>query len=369
MKINRLNYRSPSASLTIAVLQIVLGSFLSIMFVISFAVTRFLEGQAWWSGSFSSLFAMAALVVSALILCQGIWGCVVYEKYRKLARVVMARSAAVTVKQLSEELHRTPSDVFSDISATINSRYWSGYGITESTLVLADGKKNSGTVISGPDVTLRKSSRRSRAGFVFFAAVFVPYMLVFGGPSLRPQFVIAGVLAVLAFVISTAILPKKIVISRHTAEHKPYKPEPVKTGVEETDSLLTDGLKQMGGLIELEKDIGDEKLAGPVSELLSITRQIFDYVKKHPDKAKQIRQFVGYYLPTTTKLLRNYMELNRQAVKGENIIESMKKIEGIMDGILFTFRQQLNDLYRDKNIDIAADVAVMEGMINRAEPE
>jgi hypothetical protein len=65
-------------------------------------------------------------------------------------------------------------------------------------------------------------------------------------------------------------------------------------------------------------------------------------------------------------LLRNYEDLSRQPVKGSNIKESMQKIEGIMDGILSTFRQHLDDLYRDKNIDISADIAVMENMIDQA---
>jgi len=379
MKIKKLSYRAPSASLTMAIMQIVFGFSFSVLFTILYVIARVTSRLAnnyqtaytggasvtFDPGSFVSFLFLIFIVLFGLLLCQGIWGCMVYDRYRKLARVIMTRSGAINVRQLSEELVRAPSDIFADICATINGKYWSGYGLTESTLVLADGSKNSGTVLSGPDLYFKKAKRRSRASFYFFAIIFLPFMIHYGSPGFQPQFMAVAIISIVALLASSAALPKKLVITQHPGKVKEYKPEAVKTGVEETDGLLKDGLKYLEELIALDQGVSDQKIKKPVNELVDITRQIFDYVQKQPEKAKQIRQFVNYYLPTTIKLLKNYEELNRQPVKGDNIRESMKKIEGIMDGILFTFRQQLNDLYRDKNIDIAADIAVMENMISQ----
>jgi hypothetical protein len=296
--------------------------------------------------------------------CLGVWGCFVYDKYRKLSKAVMSRPETATVTQISEELGRTPSEVLADLSNTLNGRYWSGYGVTDSTFVLVDGTKNTGTVLVDSGFSFREATRLSRWCFGFFAVIWLLYLIRPGFDSWQ-DFAIAGVISLLAFLIGTALFSKRIVVSQHEARVQEFKPEAVKTGVEEADDLLREGFFRFGQLADLDKTIGNEKLAGITRELQEITGQIFDYVKKQPEKAKRIRQFVAYYLPTTIKLLRNYEDLNRQPVKGDNIKESMLRIEGIMDGILSTFRQHLDDLYRDKNIDISADIAVMENMINQ----
>jgi len=152
---------------------------------------------------------------------------------------------------------------------------------------------------------------------------------------------------------------------------EPIKPEPSglksekETGSPETDGLLKVGIKHYNDLAALSASLHDKKLDKPVRELADITRQIFELVRKAPEKSKQIRQFINYYLPTTVNLIKNYDELSRQPVKGANIKEAIGKIEGVMDGILFTFRRQLDDLFLDKTIDISADITVMENMIKQ----
>jgi hypothetical protein len=363
MKIKKLRYRSPSTSLMLAILQVVGGGSFTLLFTIMFLVFRAAEAYNERIASTSLVF-LQLLFLSAVLLFRGIWNCLVYGRYRRLSRAIISRPTAVTIKQLTEAMSKSPADIFSDIHQTMGGRYWSGYGLTETTFVLADAGKNSGTILSGPDMVFSETRRRSRGCIGFFAVIWILY-LIYPGLAMWYDYLFAGVLSLLALFISAAILPKKIVISQKVIRVEDYTPEPVKTGVEATDDLLTEGLKQFADLMALDRAINDEKLDKPVRELLDITRQIFDYVKKQPEKSKQIRQFVNYYLPTTIKLLKNYDELNRQPVKGENIRESIRKIEGIMDGILFTFRQQLDDLYREKNIDISADIAVMENMINQ----
>ncbi|MCL1826272.1 MAG: 5-bromo-4-chloroindolyl phosphate hydrolysis family protein [Betaproteobacteria bacterium] len=361
MKIKNLRYRPPSASFMVAVFQAVGGSVLSFLFAVIYLISWLAES---FIGSTMSLSSLQLLVLSVLLLCFGIRGCVVYDKYRKLAKVIMPKSEAVTVQQISEELGCTPSDVFVDLSRSLNGRYWSGYDVTDSTFILVDGAKNSGTILADPDFTFCESTRHSRVCFGFFAVIWLLYIINPGLGSWQ-DYVIAGVISILALLASLMAFPKKITVSQCAV--KVDKPEAIKTGIEETDNLLREGLSHFSHLVDLDKTLGNEKLAETVRELLDITRQIFDYVKKQPEKAKRIRQFVTYYLPTAIKLLRNYEELNRQPTKGDNIKESIQKIEGIMDGILSTFRQHLDDLYRDKNIDISADIAVMENMINQNE--
>jgi hypothetical protein len=364
MKIKNLRYRLPSGSLTAAILQIICGGLLSLLLggicIISWVAESFLF-SAFGTVKLSFL---QLLVLSLLLLFMGVWGCIVNGKYRKLAKVFKPQAEAATVQQISEELVCTPSSVLADLNNTLNSRYWSGYGVTDSALVIVDGSKNIRTILADPNCAFREATRRSRICIVFFVAVWLLYGINpgFGSGS---DYAVAGVLSFLVLLGSALIFPKKIAIDQSAVKPQEYKAEEVKTGVEEADNLLREGLFLYGYLADLNKTITDEKLTGTIHGLLEINGQIFDYVKKQPEKAKQIRQLVSYFLPTTVKLLRNYEELSHQPVRGENIRESMQKIEGIMDGILSTFRQHLDDLYRDRNIDISADVAVMENMISQ----
>ncbi|MCL2591379.1 MAG: 5-bromo-4-chloroindolyl phosphate hydrolysis family protein [Betaproteobacteria bacterium] len=361
MKIKNLRYRSPSASFMVAILLVTCGSLLSVLFgVMYFAIWL---AESVFNITASPLF-LQFLVLSALILCQGIWGCIIYSNHRKLAKAIMSKSEAVTVQQVSEELMSSPSGVLTNLNRTLNNRYWSGYGITDSSFALVDGAKNLRTVLANPNFTFRETTQYSRACLGFFAVVWLLYAIDPGFGSWK-DYAMAGSLSILALLISAAVLPKKIAVSQQAVKAQEYRQEAVKTGVEEADDLLREGFFHLGYLTDLDKTIGNEKLSGTIRELLNITKQIFDYVKKQPEKAKQIRQFIRYYLPTTVKLLRNYEELNNQPVRGDNIKESMQKIEGIMDGILLTFRQHLDDLYRDKSIDISAEIAVMENMLNQ----
>jgi len=365
MKTKSLSYRSPPLSLMLAIFQVASSGFLGILFCAVFLISRFWEGAFGLDNTLSPLF-LQLVALSALTCCLGIRDCIVYGKYRKLEKTVMARSEAVTVQQISEELVCSPSDVLADLGNTLNSRYWSGFGVTDSAFVLVDGAKNAGTILADPDCAFRETPRLPRRSFGFCALVWFLYMI---NPGLDrwQDFAIAGVISLVAFLIGAVAFPKKIVVKQQAIKVQEYTPEAVETGVEEADDLLREGFFRLSHLVDLDKTIGNEKLAGTVRELLSISGQIFEHVKKQPEKARKIRQFVTYYLPTTTKLLRNYEELNRQPVKGSNIEESMRKIEGIMDGILSTFRQHLDDLFRDKNIDISAEIAVMENMINQGE--
>jgi hypothetical protein len=360
MKIKSLRYRAPSGSFMSALLKAVCGGTLSLLFAIAYFVTRLTEG---FIGGTASLLLLQLLVLSALLLCLGIRGCIVYSKYSRLAKALMHKPGAVTVQQLSEELVCPPADVFAHVSCTLNNRYWSGYAVEGSTLVLVDGAQNTGTILADPDLAFHEGNRHSRACFGFFVLAWLLFM-IYPGINSWQDCAIAGAVSIVALLLSAAHSPKVITVSQH-APKVVAEAVPEKTGMEDADDLLKEGLAHFGQLANLDKAMGNGELAGVVRELLDITRQIFDYVKKHPEKARQVRQFASYYLPTTVKLLRNYQELSCQPAKGGNILESMQKIEGVMGSITSAFSRHLDDLYRDKNIDISADIAVMENMISQ----
>lgn len=76
-----------------------------------------------------------------------------------------------------------------------------------------------------------------------------------------------------------------------------------------------------------------------------------------------MKKFMGYYLPTTLKLVRAYREFDKQPVAGENITSGKQEIERTMDTINEAFENLLDDLFQDTAWDISTDISVLKTML------
>lgn len=146
------------------------------------------------------------------------------------------------------------------------------------------------------------------------------------------------------------------------------KPEPEKkaeqtTGNAELDAILKQGTEAVEKIQQLNDEIPDFKLSAQIKQIEILTEKIFAYVKEHPQDVRQIRQFLNYYLPTTIKLLEQYVVLQKQGMRMGNIDEGMKKIEDMLDKIIVAFQRQLDGLFESSVVDITADIQVMEQMM------
>ena len=145
------------------------------------------------------------------------------------------------------------------------------------------------------------------------------------------------------------------------------KPEPEKkeetTGNAELDAILKQGTEAVEKIQQLNDEIPDFKLSAQIKQIEILTEKIFAYVKEHPQDVRQIRQFLNYYLPTTIKLLEQYVVLQNQGMRMGNIDEGMKKIEEMLDKIIVAFQRQLDSLFESSVVDITADIQVMEQMM------
>jgi flagellar motor protein MotB len=144
---------------------------------------------------------------------------------------------------------------------------------------------------------------------------------------------------------------------------QPAPEKPKTTGNPELDQVLAQGQKSIAEIQSLNDAIPDFKLSAQIKQLEILTDKIFAYVRQNPSKLGQIRQFLDYYLPTTIKLLRQYVELQNQGMRMGNIDEGMKKIEDMLDKIIVAFQKQLDSLFESDVVDITADIQVMENMM------
>lgn len=141
------------------------------------------------------------------------------------------------------------------------------------------------------------------------------------------------------------------------------EPEPEEKLPPELQSVIYQGKRAIADIRRLNDEIPDERISAQIDLIERLTAQIFDCVRKNPKKLSQIRQFLNYYLPTTIKLMEQYVTLQNQSLKTENITEGMQKIEDLLDKVIIAFQRQLDALFEADVVDITADIRVMEQMM------
>lgn len=138
-----------------------------------------------------------------------------------------------------------------------------------------------------------------------------------------------------------------------------YEPEPdAEEPVPDDDAFLLE-IKQINDAI------ADHDMSYKIDRIGEITAKILEYQRKNPSRAGQLRSFLGYYLPTTLKILRAYARLESQGIEGENIRSAKQRIEGMMDKVVEGFEKQLDKLFQDDAMDITTDVEVLERMLDK----
>ncbi len=129
---------------------------------------------------------------------------------------------------------------------------------------------------------------------------------------------------------------------------------------EQTSQILKDGNAYIRTVHECSEKIGNEAMHGKLSKLEAVMRRIFEHVAKHPESAEDLHKFMDYYLPTTTKLLYAYIDLDRQEIAGENISAAKKEIEDTLDVINEAFEKLLDGLFEETMWDISSDISAMK---------
>ncbi len=94
-------------------------------------------------------------------------------------------------------------------------------------------------------------------------------------------------------------------------------------------------------------------------------KQIQTYILKKPEEVPDLRNFLDYFLPTVTKLLNTYCELDKVKIRTDNVIESQNEIEEALKTVNSAFKNMYNDFYTGTVIDVYADIQVLKTMINK----
>ena len=157
--------------------------------------------------------------------------------------------------------------------------------------------------------------------------------------------------------------PREAPPKQEPPKEAPPQPADEPAADPELAALLRRGREAVRRIQELNDAIPDYRMSAKLKQIEILTSSILSQVEKKPDKRREVRQFMDYYLPTTIKLLEQYVSLQDVGLPGENITTGMARIEAMLDKVIVAFQKQLDGLFAREVVDITADIQVMEQMM------
>jgi len=133
----------------------------------------------------------------------------------------------------------------------------------------------------------------------------------------------------------------------------------------EVQEILTKGNEYIRMIRQANDDIPDQAISDKLDRMETIVRRIFEEVRERPELAGRLNMFMNYYLPTTTKLVNAYKEMDQQPLQGDNIQTAKKEIEASLDMINDAFEKLLDSFYREQAMDVSSDISVMKMMMKQ----
>ena len=132
---------------------------------------------------------------------------------------------------------------------------------------------------------------------------------------------------------------------------------------DEVRKIIIEGRSYIAHVRQCNDDIPGEEFSNKLDRLEEIIKRIFAQVERYPQKAPELHKFMNYYLPTTTKLLDAYRDIDEHPMTGENIQNTKREIEDTLDTINDAFEKLLDRSFQDQALDISSDISVMKTML------
>lgn len=131
----------------------------------------------------------------------------------------------------------------------------------------------------------------------------------------------------------------------------------------ECQKIMDDGQKYINHIRTCSDLIRDKEISRKLDRMEQVIVRIFEEVRKHPEVASDLHKMMDYYLPTTTKLLDSYRDLDAQPIEGENISSTKREISDTLDTLNTAFEKLLDSLFLNRAWDISSDISVLNTVL------
>lgn len=133
----------------------------------------------------------------------------------------------------------------------------------------------------------------------------------------------------------------------------------------ETEELLEQGQEYVEKIRDTNDLIKDKEISNKLDRMEKVVAAIFHEVDINPAQSNKLGVFMGYYLPTTEKLLEAYLELDEKEVKGKSVKKTKVDISNALDSINIAFESLLERFYEEQERDISSDIFAMEAIMKQ----
>ena len=166
-----------------------------------------------------------------------------------------------------------------------------------------------------------------------------------------------GLIVVAALSVAGYFLGSKLFPGREVEEK-------ITTGDAAVDQEIEVARQRLETLRKANEAIADPQITKDLDRMYAAGQQIFNELGRDPKKVALVRRFMNYYLPTSEKLMEQYQVLMNAPSKGENITAAMKTIESSLGLAANAFEKCADNLYKDDEMDIDAEIKVMQTMLS-----
>ncbi len=138
--------------------------------------------------------------------------------------------------------------------------------------------------------------------------------------------------------------------------------EQVRKEEKASESNLLQSVDNFIELLNKQSQIMEDKEAVQELERMQNTcRDIYDWLKSHPEAAPKMRRFSNYYMPTTMKLLYSYNDVQGQ--QGENAQAIRRDIARFLNTLNTAFDNLHDGLLSAVSMDVSAEISALQGML------
>lgn len=197
------------------------------------------------------------------------------------------------------------------------------------------------------------------AGVPFAAAGLVWFVLAMILPVYKLSMVI--VISLVAAAVCGVLIAKR---NKQLALLPP--PPTVKVRAEDLARKLDEGID---ALLKRVPSVADAKVRSSITSIAATLEKIADEVEADPKGRNKTRKLANHYVGMLTDLVDKYLLMQAQATDGANISTSMAKIEEGLASADIALSKVLDDLFTDEAMEVSADIAVLENLLNMENAE
>ena len=131
------------------------------------------------------------------------------------------------------------------------------------------------------------------------------------------------------------------------------------------EKIVSEGNAYLVKIHHANDVIEEAEMSDKLARLETVVRRIIVGVHDHPETAGDLGQFMGYYLPTTGKLVDAYVDLEEHGDHGPNAETTRREIKATLDVINDSFEKLSDDMLQDQAWDLQSDMSVLRTMLRQ----